>query len=105
MKIKRLNSCFVGILLCGLGLQAATAQSSVLSQGSWYKIGVVEPGMHKMDAAFLQGLGIQTTALNPANLRLYGNGGGMLPQPNHTPRPQDLIENAIFVAGESDGHF
>lgn len=97
--------CFVWILLCGLGLAAASAQNSVLSQGEWYKIGVVESGIHKIDEAFLQRLGIQTTALNPANLRLYGNGGGMLPQPNRPPRPQDLVENAIFVAGESDGRF
>lgn len=86
----------------------ATAQSlppsgSVLSRGSWYKIGITQPGIYRLTAGWLRKAGLNSTGLNPRNLRIYGNGGGMLPQANAAPRPQDLIENAIWVAGEADG--
>ncbi|MBX0334204.1 type IX secretion system sortase PorU [Pontibacter sp. HSC-14F20] len=79
--------------------------SSVLSTGNWYKIGITESGIHRIDRALLQSLGINTQQLDPRTLQLFGNGGGMLPQPNNAPRPDDLLENAIWVAGETDGRF
>lgn len=42
---------------------------------------------------------------DPRKIKLYGNGGGMLPQPNSTPRPTDLTELAIYIQGEEDGVF
>jgi hypothetical protein len=81
------------------------ATSSVLGLGAWYKIGVTASGIHRLDRASLQALGINTQQLDPRTLQLFGNGGGMLPQPNRSPRPDDLQENAIWVAGESDGRF
>ncbi|MBC7923133.1 MAG: type IX secretion system sortase PorU [Ferruginibacter sp.] len=101
LKILRLTLLASGLL----GGTNARAQHSVLAQGDWYKIGVVKGGLHRMDAAFLRGLGIPVGSILPAHLRLYGNGGGMLPQPNATPRPADLTENAILVVGEADGRF
>jgi len=81
-------------------------QTSVLSTGEWYKIGVDKKGIYKINASTLQSLGISTSNLNPKNIAIYGNGGGgMLPQPNSTPRADDLLENAIFVSGENDGIF
>ena len=85
--------------------KAGFATSSVLSTGNWYKIGVTSSGIHRLDKAVLQALGINTQQLNPRTLQLFGNGGGMLPQANSAPRPDDLIENAIWVAGEADGRF
>ncbi len=81
------------------------ATSSVLRSGNWYKIGVTASGIHRIDRALLQALGINTQQLDPRTLQLFGNGGGMLPQPNSVPRPDDLQENAIWVAGEADGRF
>jgi hypothetical protein len=43
--------------------------------------------------------------LNPKKIRLYGNGAGMLAQPNSTFRYDDLEENNIWINGESDGKF
>ncbi|MCP2043221.1 type IX secretion system sortase PorU [Pontibacter sp. HSC-36F09] len=85
--------------------QSKFATSSVLSTGNWYKIGVTGSGIHRIDKALLQSLGINTQQLDPRTLQLFGNGGGMLPQPNNVPRPEDLAENAILVAGETDGRF
>ncbi len=81
------------------------ADNSVLNEGTWYKIGVTQDGVHRLDANFLNSLGINTSSIDPRNLRLYGNGGGMLPQRNSDPRHDDLVENAILVTGEGDGSF
>lgn len=79
--------------------------NSVLSSGDWYKLAVTSTGIYKIDKAVLQALGIHTQNLDPKKIQLYGNGGGMLPQPNSAPRPDDLQENAIMVSGEADGRF
>ncbi|RDC64673.1 type IX secretion system sortase PorU [Adhaeribacter pallidiroseus] len=81
------------------------ADGSVLRSGKWYKIGVSASGLYKLDKTALQNMGIAVTSLNPKFIRLFGNGGGMLPQRNASPRPDDLVENAIYVAGEADGKF
>ena len=81
------------------------ATSSVLSTGDWYKIGVTSTGIHKIDRSALQAIGLNPQTTDPRNIRIYGNAGGMLPQANSAPRPDDLIENAIFVEGEADGTF
>ncbi|MBD1396523.1 type IX secretion system sortase PorU [Pontibacter sp. JH31] len=85
--------------------QAGLATASVLSTGNWYKIGVTNTGIHRIDKALLQSLGMNTQQLDPRTLQLFGNGGGILPQAISAPRPDDLIENAIWVAGEADGRF
>jgi hypothetical protein len=100
-----LKGRFLLLAICLLAGSGAFAQSSVLAQGNWYKIGVAKSGIHRIDADFLQKLGIHVNTINPLNLRLYGNGGGMLPQANSAQRPTDLTENAIFVSGEADGRF
>ena len=42
---------------------------------------------------------------NPNDLRIYGNGTGMLPEANSGFRIDDLLENTIQVIGEEDGSF
>lgn len=81
------------------------AANSVLQTGDWYKIGLTQDGVYKLSYSFFQNLGIDVTTLNPQNIRVYGNGGGMLPELNSVARKDDLVENAIFVQGEGDGIF
>ncbi|MBA2422635.1 MAG: hypothetical protein H0V61_05365, partial [Chitinophagales bacterium] len=81
------------------------ALHSVLSSGNWYKISVTRDGIHKIDKTFLDGLGISTSSIDPHNIRVYGNGGGMLPEANAIFRHDDLVENPIKVVGEEDGRF
>ncbi|MEM7514156.1 MAG: hypothetical protein AAF388_24745, partial [Bacteroidota bacterium] len=81
------------------------ANSSVLSSGSWYKIGIKEDGIYRLDADFFNQLGINIGSVNPANIQLYGNGGAMLLQANNAARHDDLVENAIWVEGADDGSF
>lgn len=82
------------------------SQSSVLASGNWFKVGITESGIYKIDRNTLQALGVPVSSVNPAKLKLYGNGlQGALPQLNSIDRPQDLIENAVLVSGGTDGSF
>jgi hypothetical protein len=76
---------------------------SVLSTGQWLKIGIKTSGVYKIDAALLRKMGWNTTTLDPRKLKLYGNGGALLPQANSAPRPTDLIQNPVWIDGEQDG--
>lgn len=93
-------------------LPAATRRSpdntreSVLRNGSIYKIAVNEDGLHKLSYDFLRDeLGVDVDNIDPQRIQLFGNGGGILPRNVDTPRPDDLTENHILVAGEADGRF
>ena len=99
------NTLFLFILACFFQVNFTFAQNSVLSKGDWIKIGVNTSGIHKIDANFLQKAGLNLSQINPQNIKIYGNGGGMLPQANDIPRAKDLIENAILIEGETDGRF
>ncbi|MEZ4942969.1 MAG: type IX secretion system sortase PorU [Saprospiraceae bacterium] len=81
--------------------------TSALTDGTVYKFGVGNSGVYKLDFNFLKNeLGITNLeTIDPRTIRLYGNGGAMLPERTDTPRPDDLIENAIVVVGEADGRF
>ena len=76
--------------------------SSVLASGNWFKISVADEGVYKMDVPFLNNLGI-TGNIPAAQIRLFGNAGGMLPENNSTTRIDDLEENAIWVEDGGDG--
>ena len=80
---------------------------SVLREGDLYKIAVAEDGIHRLSYDFLKDkLGItDLDGIDPRNIRLYGNGAGYLPYPVDADRPDDLIEQAIFIEGEGDGRF
>ncbi|MBF9224145.1 type IX secretion system sortase PorU [Hymenobacter ruricola] len=77
------------------------ATQSVLRTGDWYKLGVAESGVYKLDKAALADLGISGN-INPKNLHLYGNAMGILPQASAVPRPDDLTENNIQFVGNPD---
>lgn len=98
-----LISLWLGASFCSL--QAQFASESVLATGECYKIAVTQTGLHKIDANFLENLGINLNTLNPKQLHIYGNGGGMLPQANDANRLDDLQENRIWVSGEADNRF
>ncbi|WP_436514972.1 type IX secretion system sortase PorU [Ekhidna sp. To15] len=88
-----------------LGAHVGLSQSSVLSSGTWFKVGITETGIYKIDLNTLSALGV-SGGVNPKKIKIYGTGWeGVLPQSNAEERPGDLIENTIFVSGESDNSF
>jgi hypothetical protein len=78
---------------------------SVLSEGTFHKISVTQPGIYRLTQQNLAEMGINVTTTDPRNIRIFGNGGQMLPEKNDIPRVDDLYENAIYVHGENDGSF
>ena len=81
------------------------ASVSVLKTGDWYKIGVSQSGVHKLDYTFLNDLGINMSSLNPNHINIYGNHVPTLPVQNNAYHPDDLIKNSIVIQGDADGVF
>jgi hypothetical protein len=81
------------------------AQNSVLTSGNWHKISTSTEGIYKISYSDLQSYGIDPTSIDPRNIQLFGNGGGMLAEANYAPKDEDLLEVAIKVIGETDGVF
>lgn len=81
------------------------ANESVLKNGNWYKLAINSTGLYKLSYSDLEALGVNPANIDPRNIRIYGNGQGMLPEHNAIFRYDDLQENAIIVTGENDGQF
>jgi len=73
------------------------ADNSVLEKGDWIKMEVAQQGVYKVDVSFLNKAGLNVSGVDVSKLRLYGLGGGMLPQASQAPKNDDLVENAIEV--------
>ncbi|MDZ4758042.1 MAG: type IX secretion system sortase PorU [Bacteroidota bacterium] len=78
---------------------------SELATGDCYKIQIFSNAVYKMDYQFLKNLGVNIDQIDPRNIKMFGNGGGMLPQQNNAKFNDDLEEIAITVMGEQDGKF
>lgn len=68
-------------------------------------MGFTESGVYKITWNKLREMGLEPSSIDPQNIAIFGNPGGMLPQALNEWRPQDLLENRIFIQGESDGVF
>jgi hypothetical protein len=79
--------------------------NSTLSSGEIYKFYVTKSGVYKISRSFLQSLGMNLNGVDARNVKIYGNGGRMLPLLNGTFYPDDNAENAITIIGEEDGSF
>lgn len=107
--IKRVKSLSVAYSFGGASSfltskNASAVSNSVLATGDWYRFQVVKSGVYKVSKSFLQQLGMDTN-VDPRRLKIYGNGGRMIPLSNAADYPMDLTENAIQVIGEEDGVF
>src|SRR5678809_341903 len=89
-------------LLLLVSAQRINKSNSVLTSGNWFKISAVEEGVYKIDASFLNNLGI-TGNIASSQIRLFGNGGGMLNEANENKPIDDLQEIAIWVEDGADG--
>ncbi len=85
---------------------AKFANQSVLASGEWFTVSVASDGVYKITYDFLKRkLKINPEDLITANIKIFSNGGGMLPFANSVPRPDDLQEIAIKAQGLDDGKF
>ena len=81
------------------------AERSAMASGNWYKIGLPETGVYKLTYSDLSDLGVDVAHVDPRQIRMYHNGGGVLPEMNGDERHDDLVEIPIYVYGETDGKF
>jgi hypothetical protein len=79
--------------------------NSAMASGTWYRLAIPSSGVYKIDQAFLTSNGINTSGLNPNHIHIFGNAMGMLPEANNIGRPDDLVNNRIFISGDQDGSF
>ncbi len=79
--------------------------NSILAVGKWFKAGVNQAGLYKLDYNFFKGLGMQVDGINPANIRLFGHRAGMLPELAGAAREDDAKEFPIKVVAASPGRF
>ena len=90
----RVTSLLFIVLLCGTGLVNAQPVDPdptgwINYRQTYYKIPIAETGRYRITLANLQRAGVPTGTLNPATLQLFHRG----------------TEQAIFVAGETNGRF
>ncbi|MBO9634722.1 MAG: type IX secretion system sortase PorU [Chitinophagaceae bacterium] len=83
--------------------QRSYAPHSVLAAGNWFRIAIPTAGVYKLDIPFLQTLGLNIQGLASRSVRLYGYTGAMLPENPGAARPDDLVENALWVEDGGDG--
>jgi hypothetical protein len=76
------------------------ASNSILSQGKFVKIRLVDNGIYKLTYEDLAAMGV-----DPANVRVFGYGGNVMDQSFSTPKIDDLPEVAIYMNKGSDGVF
>lgn len=82
----------------------AALSSSVFKTGEWKRFFVEKSGVYKITKSFLASLGFNVN-VDPRTIKIYGNGGRMVPLLNSEPYPIDIAENAIQFIGEEDGSF
>ncbi len=75
--------------------------TSILATGKWFKIAIYQDGVYRLNYEDITGMGFA----NPAEVRIYGNGGAMVPLMNADFRYDDLLENPIYMNKGSDGIF
>ena len=65
------------------------ASNSVLAVSNWYKFSVASSGVYKLTYEDLVSKNIPVNGVNSDNIKVYGNGGGMLPSLNSDFRYDD----------------
>lgn len=105
MKISSFKTIAITLIVNILLLNNVLAADSVLSSGVWYKMSVGSTGMYSISYSELKSMGVDVNNVNPRNIRLYHNGGGVLPAIVGNKRTDDLVEIPIIIYGESDGRF
>lgn len=84
---------------------SAGISNSLLATGNWYRFYIEKSGVYKLSKRFLEQLGIDFKNVDAKKIKIFGNGGRMLPLSNNIAYPNDLMENTIQVIGENDGTF
>jgi len=75
--------------------------NSVLSEGNWYKIKVGKSGVYKLTYEQINSMSVG----NPANVRIFGFGGEVLPEDCRKGEKDDLQAVPVYMNKGADGVF
>ncbi len=85
---------------------AQNLESSVLSEGDIFKFSVKNTGIYKIDYEQLSSISdLDISNINPKNIHIYSQHGGLVPQIIAEERIDDLSEISIYIKGEEDNSF
>lgn len=90
------------------GRNAASSRTfeSVLSSGDWYKLAIVNSGAYILNYNYLTAIDAAFAGAPLNSIKLFGNGGDMLPEINTDPRVDDLQENPMMAVDiNGNGNF
>ena len=103
-----MKKCLIFLTLTGIFFvsqgQRKYLNTSVLSTGQWIKIAVPQAGVYKVTGSDLRAAGL-TGNLASGQIRLFGNGGEVLPESNAVQIQDDLKEVAVDLSDGGDGSF
>ncbi|MFC1477186.1 type IX secretion system sortase PorU [candidate division KSB1 bacterium] len=85
--------------------KSSLRKRSQLSTGIWHTIPIQREGIYKITYQDLVTFGLNPADIDPRTVKIFNNGGTMLPEGLNEVRPEGLVENAIRVIGENDGIF
>ena len=75
--------------------------NSVLSTGKWVRFEAPEEGMYKITKDMFASFGLPAD-VDLSTVKIYNNGGKVLSELVSDDRPNDLVENAIYVSSTND---
>ncbi len=81
------------------------SDANLWATGTMIRIEIETEGIYQITSSDFERLGIDLTGVDPRQIRLFGNGGQVLPENFIASRDTTLRENAIYVSGEQDGSF
>ena len=79
--------------------------SSVLNNGKWAKVGVVDQGIYSLTPQDLESLGLGSSPFDSEKIGIYGRTSGILPEVNAISREVDLLPLRILLEDGNDGEF
>jgi len=71
--------------------------SNPIASGTWYKFKIEDEGIYVITRDQLSKYGINPETVNPSTIKIYNNGGYVLPENVNAVRPNGLVENAIKI--------
>ncbi len=88
-----------------IAAKALGMENSVLASGNWYRFSLQKSGAYKLTKDFLEKIGLKLSGIDPKNIKVFGNGGRMLPLSNSVNYPNDLQEVSVRFVGDADAVF
>lgn len=74
-----------------------------LERSNLFRLSIATNGIYRIDRSWMLAAGLNPDTLDPRRVRIWGNGGEMLPMENSDVRPLGVELSAIYFEGEDDG--